>query len=79
MEKYNFAIQVSDNVTDVMDLPCVMRCDKLVIGGRWNDAVQYRYMLADGQEAVTYDWIVQLADGKWHVYSGAEWNELNKS
>ena len=44
MERYNFAIQVSDNVTDVMDLPCVMRCDKLVIGaggmnavGRWNE------------------------------------------
>ena len=31
MEKYNYAIQVSDNVTDVMDLPCVMRCDKLVM------------------------------------------------
>ena len=78
MEKYNYAIQVSDNVTDVMNLPCVMRCDKLVIGAGGMNAVQYRYMLADGQEAVTYDWIVQLTDGKWKVFSGDEWNERNK-
>lgn len=79
MKRYNYAIQVADNVTDIMNLPCVMRCDKLVIGAGVMNEVQYRYMLADGQEAVTYDWIVQLADGRWNVFSGAEWNELNKS
>jgi hypothetical protein len=79
MEKYNYAIQVADNVTDIMNLPCVMRCDKLMFGTYQKNAVQYRYLLDDGQEAVTYDWIVQLADGKWKVFSGAEWNERNKS
>ena len=78
MKRYNYAIQVADNVTDIMNLPCVMRCDKLMFCSDKKNAVQYRYLLDDGQEAVTYDWIVQDLSGKWHVLSGAQYEKLNE-
>ena len=82
MKKYKFAIQVGDNITDIMMLPCVKGCEKIVRnlyeeGGRIiGTSVKFLYTLENGQEAWNGSWIVQDACDGWHVFSDVEYERV---
>ena len=61
MKKYKFAIQVGDNITDIMMLPCVKGCEKIV-----------RNLYEEGGGS----WIVQDACDGWHVFSDVEYERV---
>ena len=66
------AIQIGDNVTNIMKLPCVFSCHKMV-----NDELEY--LLYDWDEQGQYvrahkgDWIVEEG-GKHYVLTDKEFN-----
>ena len=67
----NQAIQIGDNVTDIMKLPCVVACIKKDDrnGFYW---LEYRVKCgATGraQYAERGDWLVEDTNGRWHVKS----------
>ena len=73
--KIRQAIQIGDNVTDVMKLPCVVACIKQddKQGYRW---LMYRIMVGAGGRAEygeKGDWICQGYNGRWCVMTDDEY------
>ena len=68
------AIQIGDNVTDIMKLHCVFSCHKMADG-------ELEYLLYDWDDKGQYirahkgDWIVE-EDGKHYVLTDKEYGRL---
>lgn len=68
------AIQINNNVTDIMKLPCVFSCHKMADG-------ELEYLLYDwddkGQNVRAHkeDWIVE-ENGKYYVLTDKEYGRL---
>lgn len=68
--RYKQAIRISDNVTDIMKVPCVTgvrKCDDKH-GFEWQE-----YDLTDGSIAERGDWLCEDYIGKWNVLSNEEY------
>jgi hypothetical protein len=67
---YKQRIQVSDNVTDIMKLPCVLSAHK-----RYGSSDEVAFYLLDQEAMAAYqsrcvhpgEWLVQGENGKWSV------------
>ena len=81
--RYKQAIQIGDNVTDIMRLPCVISCTKEF----WNntdikymyslfgDTVCSKYSWGDSVIAYSGDWLCEDYDGRWHLLSNKEYKD----
>lgn len=71
--RYIQLIQIGDNVTDILKLPCVTAVfkenDKR--GFEWLE-----YNLTNGEVAEKGDWLCEDCNGGWHVLSDEEYNEI---
>jgi len=69
------AIQIGNNVTNIMKLPCVFSCHKMADG-------ELEYLLYDWDEQGQYvkahksDWIIEDNDGDYHVLTDEEYGKL---
>ena len=76
MKKFKQCIQVGNNITDIMKLPCVVKCEK---ESRWSFKMLFLnlaekekkevfiFTLMSGETAKTGDWIVLDVCDNWHV------------
>ena len=78
------AIPVGNNITDIMCLPCVNKCEKVdveyhVCGVEWNTEIRHKssfvFTLDNGQRAYCGDWIVNDGDGHWSVLTDEEYEQ----
>ncbi len=75
MTHYKQCIQIKNNVTDIMKLPCVFSCHKM------NDH-ELEYLLYDWDKQGQYiaahqgDWLCEDYQGKWHVLTNEEHGRL---
>lgn len=69
--KFIRSIQISDNVTDIMRLPCISGCKKLddKNGFEW---LEYQTRGCNSEIAEKGDWLCQDPNGDWHVLSDEE-------
>jgi len=79
--RYKQAIQIGDNVTDIMKLPCVMECHKRDIF-RGGHRIEFYYVLdsrrmkAPGwQFGHEGDWLCEDYDGRWHLLTDKEYKD----
>ena len=81
------AIQIGDNVTNIIALPCVREVTKYeTIPHEYCDmpnAHEYAetwliYTLKNGQTARKGDWIVQHDRGTWNVYTDEHYNKVKE-
>ena len=69
--RYKQAIQIGDNVTDIMRLPCVYSCRKEADGGLcylfydWDEYVEARQS----------DWLCEDYDGRWYLLNDKEYKD----
>ena len=61
------AIQVGNNVTNIMRLPCIETCTKR------NDRHGLEYVTTDGDIVESGDWLCETEDGKWLPMSDEEY------
>ena len=66
--KFKQAIQIGDNVTDILKLPCVNKA-----GFEW-----LMYILKWGGCAEKGDWLCENTDGYWSAHSNDEYLNLIK-
>lgn len=75
MSNYKQAIQIGDNVTGIMKLPCVFSCHKTDDGSleyllyQWNNRQEYI-------KAHKGDWLCEGGEGIWSVLTDVEYNEM---
>ena len=70
MMKIKQAIQIGDNVTDIMRLPCIEKCVKR------NDKNGMEWLLygtTDGDIVESGDWLCETDEGKWLCMSDEEY------
>ena len=74
MSKFAQSIQVGNNVTSIMRLPCVTSCHKQndMQGLEW---LEYVINGDENQRVEKGDWICQDHDGKWHGISDEEYRK----
>lgn len=72
--RYKQTIQIGDNVTDIMRLPCVSGCKKLddKNGFEW---LEYQIKGSDSETAEKSDWLCEDYDGRWHCLSDEEYQK----
>ena len=78
MKKFKQRIQIGNNVTDMMKLPCVFSCHK----DRDDELVYLLYDWdANGNylEARKGDWLCEDYDGRWHLLTDEEYQETIKN
>ena len=79
--RYKQAIQIGDNVTDIMKLPCVIDVNKAYDD---NGVLFYKYRLFGdtitnrikwGETVIAHvgDWLIEDEEGRWHVMTDEEW------
>ena len=88
MAHFKQAIQIGNNVTEIMKLPCVLSCSKEV----WGEEIHLRYELLGKVKRVQLgsvkiesyrcyayagDWLCEDAEGTWHLLTNEEY-EANK-
>lgn len=81
MEKFKKCIQIGDNVTDIMKLPCVIGVTKEIWDEKdirlryslFGDVVSSKYDLGDNVYAYKGDWLCEGYDGSWHKLSNNEY------
>lgn len=72
MSKYKQAIQISNDVTGIMKLPCIFSCHKEEGGSlvyllyKWNGLGMY-------EKAHIGDWLCEDYNGEWFVVSDGEY------
>lgn len=72
--KYKQTIHIGNNITDIMNLPCVFSCHKdyqnniVYLLYNWDDDGRY-------VEARKGDWLCQDYEGYWHKLSGTEYEQ----
>ena len=71
MEGFVEAIQIADNVTSIMKLPCVTHCFKAVFSGH----EKLVYKLTNHRSAFKGDWIVKDKEGRWDVIRNEEYEK----
>lgn len=85
--KFKQAIQIGDNVTDIMKLRCVSYVSKnpAIIKGRYYYYL-YPGLMWDYKEdrshnyiAHTGDWLCEDYDGWWHILKDYEYQQIMKS
>ena len=74
-------IRIGDNVTDIMNLPCVVACIKQ---DDKNGFVWLEYRIRCGasgraQYAEKGDWLCEDNDGRWHILTDEDHEKLMKS
>ena len=85
MAHYKQAIQIGNNVTEIMKLPCVYSCAKEFWG---DDDIRLRYELISSVQSKRFnigdriyayanDWLCEDAEGTWHLLTNEEY-EANK-
>ena len=83
--RYKQAIQIGHNITDNMQVPCVMECTKRdnLRGGH---RIEYYYTLdpskmvpREWQYAHLGDWLCEDYDGRWHLLTDEEYQETIKN
>ena len=81
MAHYKQAIQIGNNVTEIMKLPCVYSCSKEIWG--IGKEIRLRYELTGNAQfayrfnAYAGDWLCEDAEGTWHLLKNEEY-EANK-
>lgn len=76
MAKYKQAIRIGKNVTDIMNLPCVVQCTKLndKQGMEW---LEYTIVAVGREElAEEGDWLIQTPDDHWTVMADEYFQKL---
>lgn len=76
MAHYKQAIQIGNNVTEIMKLPCVLSCTK-EIWGIYDIRLRYELTFAYRCYAYAGDWLCEDAEGTWHLLKNEEY-EANK-
>ena len=84
MKKYRFSIQIGLNITDIMLLPCVEKCEKEVKTithhfGNGEKAerteTNFVYTLFSGQRAHYGDWLMKDVCDHWNVMTDKEYQQ----
>lgn len=82
MKKYRKAIQVGDNIAEIMMLPCIRECEKEVIdyhnhyengSSEYFRDINFIYTTLDGKLVHCGDYIVQDVCENWHVMKPQEY------
>lgn len=88
--KFKQAVQIGDNVTDIMKLRCISYVSKnpqppkgyeityyyyLYPGLMWD----YREDLSHKHVALKGDWLCEDYDGRWHILKDYEYQQIVKS
>ena len=74
-KNYKTAIQIANNVTSIMRLPCIFSCHKEADG-------KFCYLLYEWDEFGNYvqaykgDWLCEDEEGKWCVLKEDEYKDL---
>ena len=83
MIKFRKAIQVGRNATDILNLPCVIGCQKEF----WSDSdIRLRFELFGDTQSTKFrwgesiyayhgDWLCEDYDGKWHLLTDKEYKD----
>ena len=80
--RYKQAIQIGDNVTDIMRLPCAICAEKHIVGNK--SFINYKLfgdtitsMFAWGETIIAYsgDWLCEDYDGRWHLLNDKEYKD----
>lgn len=66
------AIQIGDNVTNIMKLPCIEKCVKR---NNKNGLEWLEYGTTDGDIVECGDWLCETEDGKWMQMSDEEYQK----
>ena len=66
------AIQIGNNITDIMRLPCIKKCVKCndKNGFEWLE-----YVTTDGDIVEGGDWLCETKEGKWMPMSDEEYKK----
>ena len=78
--RYKQAIQIGDNVTDIMRLPCVLGAMKKmynpdVIYYILGDIITKRVQWSEAVTAYTGDWLCENHDGRWYLLTDKEYKD----
>lgn len=78
MVKIVQAIQIGDNVTDIMRIPAIKQCEKVEWEGR--EVLLYRMQGRTGTIVPVQksDWLVETESGEWLAYSDKVYQKLRK-
>lgn len=76
--KIKQAIQIGDNVTDIMKLPCVTSCVKHNDGNGFEWLVYMVECGADGsiEPVEKHDWLVEDENGIWHAMTDEGYRQI---
>lgn len=86
MKKYKQSIHIGANITDIMRLSCINKCEKEVVERNvYADLVEgpfatshhliFTYTLDDGRKAREGDWLLQDVCDHWHVMNEREYQK----
>ena len=79
--RYKQAIQIGDNVTDIMKLPCVLGAMKksynpaVIYYILFGDIITKRVQWGEAVTAYTGDWLCEDYDGRWHLRNDKEYKD----
>ena len=82
MKKYRFSIQIGLNITDIMLLPCVEKCEKEVKTTTFHfgngereerSNVNFVYTLFNGQRAHYGEWLLKDICDHWSIMTDKEY------
>lgn len=79
--KYKQAIQIGDNVTDIMKLPCVLGARKKTYNPAviyyilFGDVITKRVQWGETVKAYTGDWLCEDYDGRWYLLNDKEYKD----
>ena len=73
------AIQIGDNVTDIMRIPAIKKCEKVDWEGR--DVLVYFLQAPSGAllPAQKGWWLVETETGHWHAFTETEYKRFLKN
>ena len=79
METITKAVQIADNITDILNLPCVYGAVKLNRDLPDVHFLLYDYSGQGGSHTIARkgDWLCKCANGKWKHLSDKEYKELS--
>ena len=75
------AIQVGDNVTDIMKLPCIFSAWKYPLRGHQPKEGDIIYDFRQGWKsdfAMKGDWLLEHENGVWEIVSNEKYEQANK-
>lgn len=80
--RYKQAIQIGDNVTDIMKLPCVISAHKNAVGHEsfiyyklFGDTITSMFAWGETITAYSGDWLCEDYDGRWYLLNDHEYKD----